>query len=98
MTLKPILSKLTVGAAVTGLAVTASAAVASAHEPEIVTPNGNVVTLPCEPFHGETPGQSQHSANWDAVRGLHPIHWGLHKGPGADHRNIEVRVSADVCP
>ena len=98
MTLKPILSKLAVGAAVTGLAVTASATAASAHEHQIVTPNGNVVTLPCEPFHGETPGQSDHSANWDEGRGLHPIHWGLHMGPSKDHRNIEVRVSADACP
>ena len=98
MTLKPILSKLAVGAAVTGLAVTASATAASAHQHQIVTHNGNVVTLPCEPFHGETPGQSHHSANRDEGRGLHPIHWGLHMGPSKDHRNIEVRVSADACP
>ncbi len=85
--------------AVVGAAVLAGVAgPASAHQHAIVTPGGKVVTLPCEPFHGSTPGESWHSANWDVDRGLHPIHWGLHKSPSEEERQISVVVTPQQCP
>ena len=77
--------------------VAGGAGAAAAHQHAVITPGGNVVTLPCEPFHGTTPGESQHSANWDATRGLHPLHWGLHKSPSETHRAIDVIVVGS-CP
>ncbi|CAA9254637.1 MAG: hypothetical protein AVDCRST_MAG76-2475 [uncultured Acidimicrobiales bacterium] len=92
--IKKVLTGAVVGAAV----LAGVAGPASAHQHSIVTPGGNVVTLPCEPFHGSAPGESEHSANWDAVRGLHPLHWGLHKSPSEEERQIMVVVSAQHCP
>ena len=79
------------------VAVAGGATAASAHEHAIERPGGRLAELPCEPFHGTTRGESQHSANWDATRGLHPIHWGLHKSPSETERSIEVVVMGD-CP
>lgn len=89
--------KLAIGMAVCVSVVGGAAATASAHQHAIETPGGNTVVLPCEPFHGTTPGASEHSANWDATRGLHPIHWGLHKSPSEAERSVEVVVTGD-CP
>ena len=93
-----MIERVVVGTAVCVSLVAGGAGAAAAHEHAVVTPGGNVVTLPCEPFHGTTPGESQHSANWDPTRGLHPIHWGLHRSPSEARRAIEVVVVAGVCP
>ena len=92
-----MIKKMVAGAALTAALVAGGATAASAHEHGIETPGGKMVMLPCEPFHGTTPGESQHSANWDASRGLHPIHWGLHKSPSEGQRAIDVVVTGD-CP
>lgn len=84
---KMVTATTVVVAAVLGIAETASA-----HVHAIVTPADKVVSIPCEPFHGTTPGASENSANWDPARGLHPIHWGLHKSPAEGRRSIEVVV------
>lgn len=93
-----MIKKVLTGAVVGVAVLTSLASAASAHQHSIVTPGGKVVTLPCEPFHGATPGESRHSANWDAARGLHPLHWGLHKSPSEEERQIMVVVSAQHCP
>lgn len=91
------MKRMVAGTAVCVSLVVGGAGAAAAHEHDLITPGGNVVTLPCEPFHGTTPGESQHSANWDSTRGLHPIHWGLHKSPSEEQRAIKV-VVGDGCP
>ncbi len=92
-----MIKKILFGAAVSAAVVVGAASSASAHQHAIQTPGGNVVELPCEPFHGTTPGESQNSANWDSTRGLHPLHWGLHKAPSEGERAITVVVSGS-CP
>lgn len=93
------MKKLAAGVAVFVSVVGGGAGAAFAHVHAIDTPGEKQVTMPCEPFHGTTPGQSQHSANWDSGRGLHPIHWGLHMSPSSGHRAIEVVVlAAATCP
>lgn len=90
--------KMVAGAAAGAAALIGLAGPASAHQHAIHTPGGNVVTMACEPFHGTTPGDSESSANWDASRGLHPLHWGLHKAPSEDERAITVEVVSTTCP
>ncbi len=92
-----MIRKLAAGTAICMSLVVGAAGTASAHQHAIETPGGNTTVVPCEPFHGTTPGQSEHSANWDATRGLHPIHWGLHKSPSEAERAIEV-VVIGTCP
>ena len=92
-----MIKRMVAGTAVCVSLVVGGAGAAAAHLHGVRTPGGNVATLPCEPFHGTTPGESQHSSNWDSTRGLHPIHWGLHKSPSEAQRSIEVVVVGD-CP
>ena len=92
-----MIKKMVAGTAVCVSLVVGGAGAAAAHQHALTTPGGNVVTLPCEPFHGTTPGESQHSANWDSTRGLHPIHWGLHKSPSEAERSIVVDA-VGACP
>ena len=89
--------RLAAGAVVCVAALGGSVGIASAHQHAIQTPGGNTVVLPCEPFHGTAPGASEHSTNWDASRGLHPLHWGLHKSPSEGERKISVDASG-TCP
>lgn len=92
-----MIKQMVAGTAVCVSLVVGGSGAAGAHQHAVITPGGNVVVLPCEPFHGTTPGESQHSANWDSTRGLHPIHWGLHKSPSEAQRSIDVVVVGD-CP
>lgn len=92
-----MIKRMVAGVALCVSVVVGGAGAAAAHQHAVSTPGGTVATLPCEPFHGATPGQSQHSANWDSSRGLHPIHWGLHKSPSEAQRFIDVVVAGD-CP
>lgn len=72
-----------------------AAAGVSAHEHKIITPNGNEVIIKEEPFHGTDPtnGKILNNKHYDDQRGLHPIHYMLHTGPGSDKRAIEVVVN-----
>lgn len=49
------------------------------------------------PFRGSTRGESEHSATWDAVGGLHPLHWELHSSPSGEERQVMVVVSSQEC-
>lgn len=93
-----MIKQLMAGAGVCVSLVVGGAGSAMAHEHGLTTPGGQEVTLPCEPFHGTTPGESQHSTNWDPARGLHPMHWGLHMSPSGDQRAIVVHVVDTHCP
>lgn len=90
-----MIKKTLVGAAAAAAAMAGMTGIAGAHIHSFETPGGNTVTIPCEPFHGTTPGASHNSANWDATRGLHPIHHGLHTAP-APNRPLTFTTSA--CP
>ena len=90
--------KMLAGAAAGAAVVVGLAGPASAHQHAIVTPGGKVVTMACEPFHGTAPGNSEASENYDGDRGLHPLHWGLHKAPSEDERAITVVVVSSTCP